>query len=282
MGSVDLPPSLSQVRVESLEAPELAPYRTLRRPWEHERAGIFVAEGGHVVRRLLSSPLEVVSMLATPEWLAALGCELASRSGELTAHVAPRGVLERIVGFALHQGVMAVGRIPPQPELISLAREAPRPRLLVALDGVTNPENVGVIVRTAAGFGATAVIAGETAASPWLRRAVRNSMGAVFGLPARRVDDLAVTLHELREHGFRVVAAALGGRTLWEVELEQDCCVVLGHEGYGIRPHIQMVCDEAVTIPMAAGVDSLNVASAAAVVLYEVRRQQRAHGSVQV
>lgn len=264
------------VEITSLEAPGLAPYRTLRRPVEHEREGIFVAEGGHVVRRLLTSPLEVLSVLATPEWFETLSCELDRRGTEMTVYIACRHVLESVVGFALHQGVMAVGRIPPRPDLVPLVAAARRPRLVVALDGVTNPENVGVIVRTAAGFGAVAVVAGETAASPWLRRAVRNSMGAVLGLAARRVDDLGATLDVLRRDcGLRLVAAALGGRPVWEAELAGDCCVVLGHEGYGLRPHVQAVCDEVVAIPMPPGVDSLNVASAAAVVLYEVRRQQR-------
>lgn len=262
-------------QVSDLEAPELAPYRTLRRPVEHEREGIFVAEGGHVVRRLLASPVAVGSVLATPEWIEALRCALDSRGAELSVYCAPRHVLESVVGFALHQGVMAVGRIPPRPDLLALVAAAPRPRLAVALDGVTNPENVGVIVRTAAGLGAVAVVAGETAASPWLRRAVRNSMGAVLGLAAGRVDDLVATLAALRRScGLQMVAAAIGGRPVWEAELGADCCVVLGHEGTGLRPEIQAACDQVVAIPMPAGVDSLNVASAAAVVLYEVRRQQ--------
>ncbi|HPC84612.1 MAG TPA: RNA methyltransferase [Thermoanaerobaculaceae bacterium] len=239
-----------------------------------------MAEGGHVVRRLLASPLDVLSVLATAEWLEALEPELERRGGELNVYLAPRRELEKIVGFALHQGVMAVGRIPPQPDLVSLVKAAARPRLVVALDGVTNPENVGVIVRTAAGFGAVAVVTGETAASPWLRRAVRNSMGTVFGLSARRVGDLGATLVALQQGcGLRLVAAALGGKAVWDAGLAGDCCVVLGHEGYGLRPEIAAACDEVVTVPMPAGVDSLNVASAAAVVLYEVRRQQRGVGS---
>ncbi len=263
------------VEITSLEAPGLAPYRTLRRPVEHEREGIFVAEGGHVVRRLFVSPLEVLSVLATPEWFETLRCEIDRRGTELTVYIACRHVLESVVGFALHQGVMAVGRIPPQPDLVPLVAAARRPRLVVALDGVTNPENVGVIVRTAAGFEAVAVVAGETAASPWLRRAVRNSMGAVLGLAAGRVDDLVATLAALRRScGLQMVAAAIGGRPVWEAELGADCCVVLGHEGTGLRPEIQAACDQVVAIPMPAGIDSLNVASAAAVVLYEVRRQQ--------
>lgn len=261
--------------VSDLDAPALAPYRTMRRPAEHEHMGIFVAEGGHVVRRLLESTLPVESLLLTPTWLQTLKPELAARPVAVTAFVAPERVLAELVGFRLHQGVMAVGRIPPHPTLDETLARAPRPRLVVALDGVTNPENVGVILRTAASFEAAAVLAGETAASPWLRRAVRNSMGTIFRLALPRVDSLAVTLGTLRERAFAVVAATLTGRAAWECTLDRDCCLVLGHEGYGLRPEVEAVCDLAATIPMPPGVDSLNVASAAAVLLYEIRRQQR-------
>ena len=152
----------------------------------------------------------------------------------------------------------------------------PHPRLVVALDGVTNPENLGAILRTAASFEAAAVLVGETGASPWLRRAVRNSMGTIFRLALPRVDSLPTTLGTLREQGFAVAAATLTGRAAWECDLDRDCCLVLGHEGYGLRPEVEAVCDLAATIPMPSGVDSLNVASAAAVLLYEIRRQQRA------
>lgn len=266
--------------VSDLDAPALAPYRTMRRPAEHERLGIFVAEGGHVVRRLLESTLPVESLLLTPGWLEALRPELTARAEMIAAFVAPERVLAELVGFRLHQGVMAVGRIPPRPTLDDALARAPHPRLVVALDGVTNPENVGVILRTAASFEAAAVLAGETGASPWLRRAVRNSMGTVFRLALPRVDRLAATLGTLRERGFTVVAATLTGRAAWACELDRDCCVVLGHEGYGLRPEVEAICDLAATIPMPSGVDSLNVASAAAVLLYEVRRQQRAGGAL--
>lgn len=268
------------VEISTLDAPELAAYRTLRRPVEHEREGIFVAEGGHVVQRLLASPLPVLSVLASPPWLAALHVEFDARAGEFCVYVAPQPVLETIVGFALHQGVMAVGRIPAPVPLGVQLETAPRPRLVIALDGVTNPENVGVIVRTAAGLGAVAVVAGETAASPWLRRAVRNSMGTVLGFWAHRVDDLGQTLAALRRDlGFAIVAASFGGHPVWDADLARDCCIVVGHEGYGIRPAILAACDETVTIPMPAGVDSLNVGAAAAVILYEARRQQQCGGS---
>ncbi|HNX49172.1 MAG TPA: RNA methyltransferase [Thermoanaerobaculaceae bacterium] len=270
------------LRIESitkLDATALAPYRTMRRPVEHERQGIFVAEGGHVVRRLLESPLPVVSVLLSPTWLRALQPELTARTETIAVFVAPEAALAELVGFRLHQGVMAVGQVPPSPALDAALDAAPQPRLAVALDGVTNPENVGVILRTAASFEAAAVLVGETGASPWLRRAVRNSMGTVFRLALPGVESLRTSLHVLREQGFKLIAATPTGRPVWECDLGGACCVVLGHEGYGLRPEVEAACDLAAAIPMPPGVDSLNVASAAAVLLYEVRRQQRScHG----
>lgn len=261
--------------VTDLDAAALAPYRTMQRPVEHTRQGIFVAEGGHVVRRLLESPLPVASVLLSPAWLRALQPELTARTEVIAVFVAPEATLAELVGFRLHQGVMAVGHVPPSPALDDALAASPQPRLAVALDGVTNPENVGVILRTAASFEAAAVLVGETGASPWLRRAVRNSMGTIFRLALPRVENLRASLEALREQGFKLVAARPTGRPVWECELGGACCVVLGHEGYGLRSEVEATCDLAAAIPMPPGVDSLNVASAAAVLLYEVRRQQR-------
>jgi len=265
------------VAVESLDAPELAPYRTLRRPLEHRQAAIFVAEGAPVVRRLLASPLEVVSVLVSPRWLAELEPELAVRAQRPLALVAPEGVLAKIVGFRLHQGVMAVGRVPAAPELDAVLEAARPPRLVVALDGVTNPENVGAIVRSAAAFAAAAVVVGETAASPWLRRAVRSSMGAVLALPVVEVAGLVATLERLERCGVAAVATSPHGTTaVDQADLSGDVCLVVGHEGLGVRPTVLSACRRVVRIPMPAGVDSLNAASAAAVFIYETARQQGA------
>lgn len=272
----DLPSSFTVHPVTSIEGRELAPYRTLRRQLDHRRDGIFVAEGGFVVQRLLRSPLDVVSLLVTPVWLAKLRPQLTARHEATVIHVAQEVVLAEIVGFHAHQGVMAVGRIPPSPGLDEVLTASGRP-LLVALDGVANPENLGVIMRTCAAFGVTAAVVGETAADPWLRRAVRNSMGAVFSVPTIPVADLAASLvHLQHRHGISCLAACpTSGVSPWDADLTRACCLVLGHEGDGVRPEVAKACAGAVTVPMALGLDSLNVAGAAAVVLYEVRRQRR-------
>src|SRR5262249_36502322 len=151
-------------RVESLDLPELEPYRTLRRPESHLRQGIFVAEGERVVRRLVESGLEVVSFLLEPVWFERLFADYGRSLSEAQVFLAERRLLSTIVGFNLHQGVMAVAKVPAEPTLDRLPAE----HLLVALDQLRVSENVGVIVRNAAAFGADAILVGERSASPWL------------------------------------------------------------------------------------------------------------------
>ena len=273
------PPSF--VPVDSLDAPGLEPYRTLRRQADHLREGIFVAEGEKVVRRLLASGIPVRSMLLTPEWREALGRDALSAgrfSRGAALHVAPKGLLEGVVGFSLHQGLMAVGETPADRTLDDLlGGGAPGQRLFVALDDLVNAENVGLVVRNCAAFGVDGLVVGETSSSPWLRRAVRASMGTVFGLAIHHSADLASTLAELPARaGMRPVAAdAAGAESLYDARLDGDVCIVVGHEGTGIRPRVLAACASRVAIPMWKGTDSLNVSSACAVFLSEARRQRR-------
>ena len=263
--------------IDDLGAPEIRPYRTLRRPLEHNREGIFVAEGEKVVRRLLASGIPVVSMLMTPEWHGKLAADGAfDPLNAVTLFLADRSLLETIVGYNLHQGIMAIGRVPPERPLGDILSAIPGPRFLVALDGLVNAENVGVVVRNCAGFGADAIISGETSSSPYLRRAVRNSMGTVFSLPVVHSGDLAGDLRMLHEkYRMRTIAAHPHERSaIHGFDLSGDVCIVLGNEGSGVRPEILEACTDRVAIPMMNGTDSLNVASASAVLLYEVRKQR--------
>ena len=265
------------VTVSELDDKGLRAYQTLRRPLEHQQDGIFVAEGEKVVRRLLDSNLVVRSLLLTPEWLEVYRSVLETKHPDVVVYVAPKPLLESIVGFHLHQGTMAVATIPRPSTLLEALAQAHRPRLFVAVDGLTNAENLGVIVRNCAAFGVDALIVGETSSSPYLRRAVRNSMGTIFNLPVVHVNSLFETLRDLRNiHGLRVLAAHPHAEhgTLSSVTWEADCCIVFGSEGEGIAPRVLEGCDELFAIPMKNGVDSLNVASASAVVLYEASRQR--------
>lgn len=267
--------------IDSLELPELAPYRTMKRPVEHVAQGIFVAEGDKVVHRLLASDFAVISALLPEKRLAEFEPQLQARPENIPVYlVQNKHVLESLVGFAMFQGVMAVGKIPAPVTLAEVFRRRASPRLFVAVDGLTNSENLGVLVRNCAAFGVQALIVGETCASPFLRRAVRNSMGAIFQLPVIESTALPATLRELRAHGMRCIAAHphTDGRTIAHTDFRPDCCVVLGSEGNGLTPVVLEACDEAAAIPMAADVDSLNVSNAAAVFLYEARRQRAAEG----
>jgi len=184
--------------------------------------------------------------------------------------------LERIIGHSMYQGVMAVGRVPPALSLEEVMAKASRPWLFAALDGINNAENLGVLVRNCGAFGVQALLVGETSCSPFLRRAVRASMGVVLRLPVVELTELRATLRGLAEAGVRCVAAHphSEGKRLSQADLTSDCCLVFGNEGEGISPAVLEVCTDSVEVPMNPGVDSLNVGSASAVFLYEANRQR--------
>ena len=263
--------------IETLDHPALQPYLTMRLQETHRQQGIFVAEGEKVVRRLLKSNLGVVSLLVHDEWLVKMRPLLDQRpEAEINAFVAPKAELEKLVGYPMYQGLLAIGRIPPPQTLADALQRNPSPRLFVAVDGLGNAENLGGLVRNCAAFGGQALLVGETCSSPWLRRAVRASMGTIYDLSVVETVSLATTLQDLRLAGVRCVAAHLhtDRRTIAQADLRGDCCLVFGHEGLGLSRAVLAACDEAVVVPMANGVDSLNVGAAAAVFLYVAARQR--------
>ena len=264
-------------KITSLDLPELAPYRTLKRSAAHARLGIFVVEGDKVLDRLLESDFTVVSVLLIEERLAEFEPRLRARpEKDITIFVCSKPVLAELAGFEIYQGVLAIAKTPAPFTLGKILAAGPQPRLLVAMDGLSNAENVGLVMRNCVAFGVSALIAGETCSSLFLRRTVRNSMGAIFKLPVLESTNLVETLRTLRASGVRCLAAHphTDKKVLSQADFTGDCCVVFGSEGYGISSEVLAACDEAVMIPMANDVDSLNVGAAAAVFLYEANRQR--------
>ncbi|HEU5122792.1 MAG TPA: RNA methyltransferase [Verrucomicrobiae bacterium] len=264
-------------KIESFDLPELEPYRTMRRPAEHHTRGIFVAEGEKVVRRLLASDFEVFSVLLPQKWLSEYEPLIRARpEKDISVFTAELPLLETLVGFPLFQGVLAIGRIPHRRALAEILEHSAKPNLFVAVDGIANAENIGTIVRNCAAFGVQALIVSESSSSPFLRRAVRNSMGTIFQLPIIEITTLATALNELKAKNIHLIAAHphVNGRTLGDADFAKDCCIVFGSEGTGLSPEILELCDDTVAIPMAPEIDSLNVNAAAAVFLYEVNRQR--------
>ena len=259
-----------------LNHPDLTFYRTLRRPLDHFAERIFVAEGENVVRRLLATNLRIRSLLVTPEWLLQIQNEPRASDPSIIFYRAPKELLAEIVGFNLHQGIMAVVEMPTDPVLEDVLDSVGSTGLIVALDGLVSAENIGVIVRNCAGLGVDLLLAGETSGSPYLRRAVRNSMGTIFSLPVIHIPNLSSCLAMLHtQRGFDVLAAdPLGAQSLFETNLTGNVCVVVGNEGNGLSPGVLAVCNRHVSIPMARETDSLNVANATAVILSEALRQR--------
>ena len=281
-------------KISSFGAPELQPYATLRRPLEHRQQGIFVAESERVVRRLLKSHFTIVSLCMPEKHLEDFRADLDARTESIAVYLAPRQLLESLTGYSVFQGIFAVGKIPRLPSLDEIFQKSPAPKLFVAVDQMANAENLGALVRNCAAFGVHGLIVGETSSSPYLRRAVRNSMGTIFDLPifeietvrnadpTLRRDDparqltLVQVLADLRQRGVRCIAAHphTDKRILSQADFTGDCCIVVGNEGDGLSPEVLAACDEAVAIPMPAHVDSLNVGAAAAIFLYEAARQR--------
>jgi tRNA G18 (ribose-2'-O)-methylase SpoU len=264
-------------RLDSLDVPELEPYRTLREKTWHWQGGHFVAESEKVVYALLESGIGVVSMLLTEEWLA-VHREVAALQelGDTDIFVVPEQHVQSIVGYSLHQGVMAIGRIPENPTITELLRTNTSAPLYVALEGITDAENMGMILRNCAAFGVDGVLIGGESCSPWLRRSVRVSVGHMFQLRIRICKSLVGDLIALRsDAGVRVVGAAprrgsataLAERGLSEVSLQPQC-LLFGSEAHGLSEQTFAACDDLFSIPMHNGVDSINVANAVAVALY--------------
>jgi tRNA G18 (ribose-2'-O)-methylase SpoU len=266
--------------INSFDLSELQPYRTMRRQLAHREQGIFVAEGEKVVRRLLESKFGVVSALMPERWLTELEPLLKGRPEMVRVFIADKELLETLTGFSMYQGLLAVGRIPTRIPLEQILSNSPQPHLLVAVDALSIAENLGALVRNCTAFETQALIVGETSSSPFLRRAVRSSMGTVFQLPIVEAPNLVHSLTTLRERGVRCIAAHphVEKRALCDADFTHDCCIIFGSEGHGISQNVLALCDDAAAIPMPPTVDSLNVGSAAAVFLYEARRQ-RGHGA---
>jgi tRNA G18 (ribose-2'-O)-methylase SpoU len=253
--------------------PRLDDFRDLttadRRPDRPGGRGLVIAEGVVVVQRMLRSPYPVRSLLGVRRRIEALAADLdAYPRQDLPCYVTSPDVMADVVGFHLNRGVLAVADRAVEPDLVTLTASA---RLLCVLEGVGDHENLGSIFRNAAGLGVDGVLLGPGCADPLYRRAVRVSMGHVLRVPFGQVTAWPAGLHQLREAGFRVLALTPGPDAVplhEAVGAGRRTAVLLGSEGPGLTEEALAAADERVRIPMAGDVDSLNVATAAAIALY--------------
>jgi 23S rRNA (guanosine2251-2'-O)-methyltransferase len=203
-----------------------------------------------------------------------------ARSAGAKVRTAPRQKLERLAGTANHQGVVAVVgdyRYREVEDLLAAAAQKGEPPLLVLLDGVEDPHNLGAIVRSAHALGAHGVVIPRDRAVGVTPAAAKASAGAVEHCPVARVTNLSQAILGLKDSGvWSVATAADAGRSLEELDLTGAIALVVGGEGEGIRPLVRRSCDLEARVPMAGEVGSLNASAAAAIALYEAVRQRRA------
>ena len=244
----------------------------VRRMRHDPEKGLFIAEGETVVRRAASQGYAPRSLLLGESRVRDLSPEVAAL--DCPVYVASYAVLEAVTGFDVHRGVLASFARKPLPSVGQVLAGA---RRVVVMEATTNHTNLGAVFRSAAALGMDAVLLSPTCCDPLYRRSVRVSMGEVFALPYAWLPSWPAGLGQLREQGFRVLALTPGEGAvgLDEVRPEPDerVALLLGTEGPGLTEAAMAASDARVRIPMARGVDSLNVAAAAAVACWVLGRR---------
>lgn len=265
---------MHRVAVTSLQHEGLADYSgltdvVLRRVSE-PAGGLYLAESTKVIERALAAGHRPRSVLLQEKWLAEIEPLVADFDGPI--FVAGSDLLEDITGFRMHRGALASMHRPPLASVGEIVAGATR---VVVLEDIVDHTNVGAIFRAVAGIGADAVLITPRCADPLYRRSVRVSMGTVFQVPWTRIPEWPEGARMLRELGFQLAALALDDRAVdldeYAASPPKRVAIVLGAEGDGLSRAALAEADSVVTIPMAHGVDSLNVAAASAVALYALR-----------
>lgn len=265
------------IEISDFSAPELDVYARLTENQLLFRAdpenALFIAESPVVIERALDAGCKAVSFLMERKHVEGKGRELIARCPDAPVYAAELDVLTQLTGFHLTRGMLCAMRRPQLPGWQELAKDAKR---IAVLENVMNPTNIGAIFRSAAALGMDAVLLTSQGSDPLYRRAIRVSMGTVFQVPWAYLpegEDWSQQLHEL---GFKTAAMALrqDSRRLDDPEIgsQEKLAVVLGTEGDGLASSTIQSCDYTIMIPMAHGVDSLNVAAASAVAFYQLGR----------
>jgi tRNA G18 (ribose-2'-O)-methylase SpoU len=244
----------------------------LRRRTEPER-GLYIAESQKVIRRALAAGHRPRSYLMAERWVTDLADLVdAAEADGIPVYVGAHDVIESRTGFHLHRGALASMQRPELPTVADIVAGA---RRVVVIEDVVDHTNVGAVFRSAAALGVDAVLVTPRCADPLYRRSIRVSMGTVFQVPWTRIDPWPKGIELLRDAGLTIAAMALSDDSVSLAELEdarpERLALVLGAEGDGLSHHTVAEADLTLRIPMAGGVDSLNVAAASAVAMWALR-----------
>ena len=266
--------------VTDVDDPRVADYRHLADGDRLRARGLFVAEGRLVVRRVLDDPAyRVRSLLLTDAARASLD-DVLERVPDLTPCIVSLEAMQAITGFNIHRGCLAIVDRPAPVDLETLAGRLQGATLAVALDEVANADNVGGVFRNALAFGAGAVLLSPGCCDPLYRKAIRTSMAATLRVPFARVERWPEGLEALRAAGFAIVALTPAaeareiGAFAADAARPARIALVVGTEGAGLSAAAEAMADARVRIPMAPGVDSINLATAAGIALQRMSETQ--------
>ena len=277
--SHDTPADAARVRhaITDPDDPRIADYRDVRERDLVGRRGLFMAEG-EVVLRLLAArggratAGDLISVLVSEASAARVADALAQLPPQVKVFVAGQKVMDRIVGFPIHRGILAVGRARPPIEAPDLLAGLKARALVAAAIGLANHDNMGGIFRNAAAFGADAVLLDAACCDPLYRKAIRVSVGASLIVPTAWSSNAPSLLGALADAGFTLLSLSPSGATdLSAVSRPARVAAIFGTEGPGLPPHV-LAATQTVAIPMAAGFDSLNVATTSGIVLHQLAR----------
>ena len=273
------------IEITDFHAPELNIYARLTETQLRSAHGIenslFIAESPNVIERALDGGCVPESLVMLPKMLEGreAGIPIMERCGDIPVYVAKEDCLKQLTGFPLTRGVLCAMRRPPVPKAEDLLKDSSR---VVVLEDVMNPTNLGAIFRSAAAMGMDAILLTPASTDPLYRRCIRVSMGTVFQIPWAWIgeelsDWPGKGMALLREYGFRTAAMALRDESVSiddpALAAEEKLAVILGTEGDGLAEKTIADCDYPVKIPMAHGVDSLNVAAAGAVAFWQLGKR---------
>ena len=262
------------IEITDYEAPELDVYARLTEAQLLNRfepkKGMFIAESPKVIMRALDSGCQPVSILVERSRIQGESLEVIERCGDIPVYTADLDVLTQLTGYQLTRGLLCAMRRPQLPTVEDVLKNV---RRVAVLENIQNPTNVGAIFRSAAALGMEAVLLTPDCSNPLYRRSCRVSMGTVFQVPWTYLDENWTA--QMKKLGFKTAAMALSDNSVSiddpRLLQEEKLAVVLGSEGDGLAENTIAHCDYTVKIPMAHGVDSLNVAAASAVAFWELR-----------
>lgn len=268
------------IEITDFAAPELDVYARLTENQllnRHEpEKGLFIAESPKVVERALDAGCEPVSLLLERKHIDGQARQVITRCGNIPVYTADFDVLTKLTGFPLTRGVLCAMRRPPLPNVETVCDGAHR---IAILENIVNPTNIGAIFRSAAALNMDAILLTPACSNPLYRRAIRVSMGTVFQIPWTFLSNDSSHwphpgIQHLQSLGFKTAAMALTDNSISiddpRLKTEEKLAVVLGTEGDGLASCTIADCDYTVRIPMANGVDSLNVAAASAVAFWQL------------